>query len=386
MRSRSIAALCSSSRSCALAIPAASWSPSRLSTVTPSASSSSGSARAAMTAPTSAVGGGERHDEPVRRRRLERVRDEPARGLVEDERVAARDRELPGRRFEPDLVARAAGGLARRCLETRQQRPLGGVGQVEHADLQVHRRAHGVERPLGDLVQRARRGERARHAADRLEPGGDARRQSPGEARGPRIRRRVCHAATLPAVAQAAPARRCGPSCRAPRGRDAPTRRRRTGRAPASGGGTGAARAGSTSIWSSSIAPPPRSPPTRLGFSRSVCVRRADRAPSTSAREPGGEALDLRVDARGDLGVRHVVAVRHVPVDVERVLARRRARRVMQRLLADDQRRDAPGPPRATRRPRRPPARAARRPRARLRRCAARRPPTAPGRTARSRP
>src|SRR3954454_24251625 len=64
---------------------------------------------------------------------------------------------------------------------------------------------------------------------------------------------------------------------------------------------------------------------------------RADGAREDEPAEAGPEDLQAALDALDDFLDGHVEALRHVRVDVERVLPRGRARVVMQRMLADHQ-------------------------------------------------
>ena len=100
------------------------------------------------------------------------------------------------------------------------------------------------------------------------------------------------------------------------------------------------ARDGTTSCWSSSIEPPARSPSARLGFSASVRrglrIARA-RTVAGEARARSARAAPRPAPPRPSS--EHVVAGRDVGVAVQRCGARRRTRRVVERVLAHDHRR-----------------------------------------------
>jgi hypothetical protein len=98
------------------------------------------------------------------------------------------------------------------------------------------------------------------------------------------------------------------------------------------------------SCWSSSKLPPAQIAADEARVLLLDRGRRAQRTGKHQVAKAGGERGDPLLDALGDGVVRQVRPLRHVRVDVERVLAGRRARRVVQRLLADDHRRDIGNP------------------------------------------
>ena len=113
------------------------------------------------------VRGEHRQREPIARLGLERVVDEPARRLVEDDGMTALDREPPRLGVERELFARARAG--RGLAITPQRRPVRGRGQVQGRRAQRQRAAHLAERVPGQLGERPGTVEGARHAADRAE-------------------------------------------------------------------------------------------------------------------------------------------------------------------------------------------------------------------------
>ena len=158
-------------------IPAESCRPSRLSTVPLSGSIRIGSGALAITTPTisrSPVTSG-RITQSVRGRR-ERVLDEPAGRLAQDDRRAAGDRQPPRLLVEGELLRRAVADVA------AQDREAVGVGQVE-GGAGRSRSASRISSSAAPASTGSSPGpdQRARHARDRGQAAEDLGREPAGQ-------------------------------------------------------------------------------------------------------------------------------------------------------------------------------------------------------------
>jgi hypothetical protein len=115
----------------------------------------------------------ERQDHPVRRGRVERVRDEPAGRFPEHDRRTGR--EPPRLLVEGELLGRLIADVA------AQHGLAVGVGQVEHRAIEPERLAHLLERRAGEHGQLAGPDERPRNARDRGEATQDLGGETVGE-------------------------------------------------------------------------------------------------------------------------------------------------------------------------------------------------------------